>query len=292
MQLFYDPRDDEYHEARGSRILYWLDDLGAKPLEEAASGEEGFLFAGARGLADYEQLVAKHAGVRDRPGERAPLLQLDTVLEALARAGAEVPTPKTWRLEIDCPQPDDLPFPLFVRTTHSSWKLGGRASRVHSPKELETEIAELRRVFGWNAVILAREWVELAEAGRNRNGPVPQELRVWVVDHVPRAWSFHYLNVLNQPRGFPPAAEELQILGRLSATVARAFASRLVAADFARTVSGDWVFIEAGPGSCAGTAHEAVFKSVAQKLLGETLPIPDDSVGGAFTEVFKEPLAR
>jgi hypothetical protein len=28
MQLRYDPRDDPYHERIGSRILYWLDDLG------------------------------------------------------------------------------------------------------------------------------------------------------------------------------------------------------------------------------------------------------------------------
>jgi hypothetical protein len=35
MQLFYDERDDKFHEARGSQILYWLDDLGAKPLTEA-----------------------------------------------------------------------------------------------------------------------------------------------------------------------------------------------------------------------------------------------------------------
>ena len=47
MQLLYDPRDDTYHEQLGSQILYWLDDLGALPLDEADPGEEGFLFAGA-----------------------------------------------------------------------------------------------------------------------------------------------------------------------------------------------------------------------------------------------------
>ncbi len=35
MQLFYDPRDDPYHERIGSRILYWLDDVDAIPLDEA-----------------------------------------------------------------------------------------------------------------------------------------------------------------------------------------------------------------------------------------------------------------
>ena len=29
MQLYYDERDDKFHEARGSQILYWLDDLVA-----------------------------------------------------------------------------------------------------------------------------------------------------------------------------------------------------------------------------------------------------------------------
>lgn len=56
----------------------------------------------------------------------------------------------------------------------------------------------------------------------------------------------------------------------------RAFTSRLVVADFARDVSGAWWFNEAGPGSCAGTAHEAVFKHVASRLLGE----PESSRGG------------
>jgi hypothetical protein len=32
MDLFYDERGDDAHEARGSQILYWLDDLGARPL--------------------------------------------------------------------------------------------------------------------------------------------------------------------------------------------------------------------------------------------------------------------
>jgi hypothetical protein len=42
MHLFYDERDDKFHEARGSHILYWLDDLGGKPLTEARREDEGF----------------------------------------------------------------------------------------------------------------------------------------------------------------------------------------------------------------------------------------------------------
>src|SRR5690348_4161286 len=96
MDLFYDERDDATHEARGSQILYWLDDLGAKPLCEAGIRDPGFVFSGARSIDDYQRLVARHSLLRDRPEERSPLLRLDSVLDALASAGAEVPTPRTW----------------------------------------------------------------------------------------------------------------------------------------------------------------------------------------------------
>jgi hypothetical protein len=99
---------------------------------------------------------------------------------------------------------------------------------------------------------------------------------------VPRAWSFHYLNVLRDPDGFPPAPHELDALSALASHVGRAFRSRLVAADFAFMKSGGWVFIEAGPGSCAGTAHEAVFKYVAMLLNGEAPAISGDRHGQPF----------
>jgi hypothetical protein len=162
VELFYDDRDDRLHEARGSQTQYWLDDLGARPLAEAGPADQGFLFAGARPIADYRGLVASLPLVRDRPEEREPLLRLDTVLDTLARAGVNVPTPRTWRLPLDAPLPDDLTFPLFVRTAATSLKLGGRVSKVRSLDELAAEAAELRRVLGWDALILAREWVELA----------------------------------------------------------------------------------------------------------------------------------
>jgi hypothetical protein len=187
MQLFYDPRDDPHHERIGSQILYWLDDLGASPLNEAEPTSEGFVFAGARPIEDYRQLVARLPLVRDRPAERAPLLRLDTVLAALDRAGVRVPSPRTWILPLDAPLSDDLTFPLFVRTAESSWKKGGHIARVRTPKELEAEAAELRCALGWDATILAREWLDLAPAGQGRYGPVPQEVRTWVVDGVPCA---------------------------------------------------------------------------------------------------------
>ena len=282
MHLFYDERDDKYHEARGSQILYWLDDLGAKPLAEARSIDHGFLFAGARPTVDYRRLVDRLPLLRDRPDERGPLLRLDSVLDTLLAASVRVPTPKTWRLRVDEPLPGNLAFPVFVRTALSSWKLGGRISRVRTAAELEAEAAELRRALGWDALILARAWHDLAEAGQSVYGPVPQEVRVWIVDQVPFAWSFHYLNVVNDPRGFPPNLADLRNLAGMAREVGSAFRSRLIAADFARQKNGEWIFIEAGPGSCAGTAHERVFKTVASRLRGEELLLQSDSVGGGL----------
>lgn len=280
MQLFYDPRDDRYHERIGSRILYWLDDLGASPLTEAAPDTEGFLFAGARPVGDDRELVARVPVLRDRPEEREPLLRLDTVLQILDRANVAVPAPRTWVLPLDAPLPRDLSFPLFVRTAETSWKKGGHISRVRNVRELEAEAEVLRRAIRWDATILVREWLDLATAGEGVYGPVPQEVRVWVVDGVPSAWSFHYLNRLACPRGFPPASEELASLRTVARAVAAPFRSRLIAADFARLRHGGWSFIEAGPGSCAGTDHERVFKAVASRCCGRAFDFDADAVGG------------
>lgn len=276
MDLFYDARDDRIYERRGLRLLYWLDDLGARPLDQAGPRAKGFLFAGARPIDDYWRLVADHPDIRDRPDERLPLLRLDSVLDRLADRGFDVPTPRTWRMKLDAPLPNDLSFPLFLRTAESSWKRGGRISKVRNERELHDEAAALRRAFGFDALILAREWVDLAVAGQGCYGPVPQEVRTWIVDCLPHAWTFHYLNLVENPTGFPPGARDLQTLARLASHVGSAFSSRLVVADFARRADGDWCFIEAGPGSCAGTSHEAVFKSVARRLMGDTsLPLAD-----------------
>jgi hypothetical protein len=284
MELFYDERDDAAHEASRSQILYWLDDLGARPLREAKPGDLGFVFAGARPIEDYRQLVGRYPLLRDRPEERSPLLRLDSVLDTLAAVGAEVATPRTWRLSLDSALPEDLTYPLFLRTAHSSLKLGGRVSRVRNRAELEQEALELRRALGWDALILARRWHELAEAGQGVYGPVPQEVRVWVVDGRPLAWSFHYLNVIMAPKGFPPAPADLRVLSELGRRVGTAFRSRCLVADFAREANGGWLFIEAGPGSCAGTAHEAVFKAVAGGLRGQWSSVQADAVGGIFED--------
>jgi hypothetical protein len=282
MQLLYDSRDDAYHERMGSQILYWLDDLGAVPLDEARPDQPGFLFAGARPIDDYRELVAGLPLVRDRPEEREPLLRLDSVLEAIERAPIDVPRPRTWVLRLDDQLPDDLTFPLFVRTSVSSWKKGGHISRVTTRVELEAEAVELRRALGWGAVILAREWLDLAPAGEGKYGPVPQEVRTWCVDGEPFAWSFHHLHLVPRPAGCPLSRDDLTTLRRLAGDVARVFRSRLVVADFARGVDPIWWFIEAGPGSCAGTGHEAVFKAVARDLRGENSGFVGDEVGGLF----------
>jgi ATP-grasp domain, R2K clade family 3 len=280
MDLLYDLRDDPYHERIGSQILYWLDDLDAIPLREADPAKEGFLFAGARPIEDYSDLVARLPLVRDRPDERVPLLRLDMVLESLNQAGVRVEMPRTWVLPLDAPLPGNLKFPLLLRTGDSSWNKGGQISRVRSGKELEDESAELRRALGWDAVILARKWLELAMAGQGRYGPVPQEVRTWVLDGTPFAWSFHHLHIVPSPKGLPPSADDLATLRKLSTMVGSAFRSRLVVADYARGVDGRWWFIEAGPGSCAGTSHEAVFKAVARRLRGEQVEMETDDVGG------------
>jgi hypothetical protein len=284
MKLIFDPRDDKVLDRRGIPLLYWLDDLGARPIDEATPEDDGFLFAGARSIDDYRRLVSGRPRLRDRPEERAPLLRLDHILKSLADAGVEPPMPRTWWLTRDAPLPPDLTFPLFVRTATSSWKLGGRVSRVENPTALEEEAGALRRVFGQDAAVCARQWLDLAAAGERMYGPVPQEIRIWIVDGRPLAWSFHYLNVLPKPRGFPPNAEDLARLACMAKGVGSAFRSRCVVADFARLVGGGWSFLEAGPGSCAGTAHEAVFKAVAARLQGIRRPLPADAVGGPIPD--------
>ena len=67
--------------------------------------------------------------------------------QAVDFASVDVPTPVTWRLRVGEALPADLMFPLFVRTASSSWKLGGRISRVTSISQLESEASELRRAM-------------------------------------------------------------------------------------------------------------------------------------------------
>jgi hypothetical protein len=140
----------------------------------------------------------------------------------------------------------------------------------------------LRRVFGWDTPILARQWIEVAVAGKFMFGDAPQEVRVWIVDHRPVAWSFHYLHAVPNPIGFPPKAEELSLLADMAARIGSAFGAYLIVADFVRDRKGKWHFLEAGAGAAAGTAHEAVFNFVAQTIQGTPSRFVGDSVGGPF----------
>ena len=195
-----------------------------------------------------------------------------------------MPTPRTWILRIDEEPPVDLQFPLFVRTPTSSWKRGGEQSKVRNLKELHDEIELLRRAFGWDMPILARQWLDIAASGKWMFGDAPHEVRVWVVDRQPVAWSFHYLHAISTPVGFPPSSEEFKLLAELASEVAKPFSSRLIAADFVRDKKMIWHFLEAGPGAVAGTAHEQVFKHVAKKLAGETTTLTSDGVGGPLID--------
>ena len=69
IQLLYDPRDDPYHKRVGSQILYWLDDLGAIPLNEAGPGscagtahENVFKSVAARLRGEFGDLRGDHLG--------------------------------------------------------------------------------------------------------------------------------------------------------------------------------------------------------------------------------------
>jgi hypothetical protein len=88
--------------------------------------------------------------------------------------------------------------------------------------------------------------------------------------------------VVPKPRGFPLQSSDLTQLAEMAAQVGRAFDMRLIVADFIRDKKGAWWFLEAGPGSAAGTAHQNVFQYVARRLRGETPPPVGDVVGGSF----------
>lgn len=282
MNLFYDDRDDSVHQRLGSRILYWLDDLGGIPIGESESDDEGFVFSVAGSISDYEELVANRPNIRDRASQRLPLASLESVLDHLISASVEVPMSRTWRLAWNEELPEDITYPLFVRASSGSLKLGGSISRVRNASELLLEAAELRRLLGWSALIIAREWKECVPAGTSTYGTLPQEIRVWIVDGKPFAWSFLHLKAIPKPTGFPPSTSDLHELAELAERVSIAFDSRCLVVDFARELERGWTFVDAGSGSSAGEDHEGVFKAVASKLKGKKFPFHNDSVGGVF----------
>lgn len=196
MRLLYDSDDFPHAKKLKDERLQWLQELGATDLQRADPSVMGFLFGYWHGMDHLHRLSARYPNIRDRPEEKEELIRLDQVLERLAKNGIEMPTPRTWILRIDEEPPADLEFPLFVRTPVSSWKRGGDQAKVRNFKELQDEVELLRRAFGWDVPILARQWLNLAVAGTWMFGNAPQEVRVWIADKEPVAWSFHYLHAV------------------------------------------------------------------------------------------------
>lgn len=283
MKLVYDRNDLPNAKKLKDDRFDWLRELGATELSKVQRSDKGFLFSYEHGEFHLDKQIGHLPGIHDKPNERSEVVNLDDVLHKLHEAGVDIPTPKTWVLGVDDEHlPADLTFPLFVRTPKSSWKRGGEQGKVHNMKELAEEAELLRRAFGWDTPIIAREWLDIAPAGKWMFGDAPQEIRTWVIDGTPVAWSFHYLHAVLSPAGFPPSVDDLMRIETMAKSVASPFASRLIAADFVRDVKGDWHFMEAGPGAIAGTAHEHVFKHVALTMIGESSKIQADAVGGPF----------
>lgn len=280
MQLFFDANDLPDSEKLKDDRFQWLSEIGAKELGEAHRNDQGFLFGYQYNEERLEKQVGKYLGIHDRPEERQELVNIDDVLCKLKKHGVDVPTPKTWVLKIDQPLPGDLQFPLFLRCRKSSWKRGGEQGKVNNEQELHDESELLRRAFGWDAPIIARQWLNIAAAGKWMFGDAPQEIRTWIVDSEPIAWSFHYLHAVRQPNGFPPSPLDLQQIKSMAQKVAKPFRSRLVVADFVRDKNDQWHFMEAGAGAVAGTAHEQVFKYVANQLVDNEFDLTHDNVGG------------
>ncbi len=280
MKLLYDKADLLHAKKLRDERFAWLQALGASDLSVTPPDEEGFFFGYQHGDEHYRHLLGNRPFVLDRPEHWKELAHLEDVLRRLQEKQIEVPAPKTWVIGVDDDPPADLTFPLFVRTPKSSWKRGGTQARVRNRKELADEMGLLRRAFGWDSPILARQWIDVAVAGKFMFGDAPQEVRVWIVNHKPIAWSFHYLHAVPEPRGFPPTDNDLSLLAEMATRIGSAFGACLIVADFVRDRRGGWHFLEAGAGSAAGTAHEAVFKFVAQTILGTRSRFVGDSVGG------------
>lgn len=280
MQLLFHTSDLETAVKLGDKRLQWLREIGAAELSQSTCKERGFLFCYDRGENTYRDRIANHPLVMERPESIGELLSLDKVLSHLQQKSIAIQTPQTWVVNLDEPLPKDLSYPVFVRTAKSSWKRGGRQSRVENEQQLIEEMELLRQAFDWDATILIRQWLDLAIVGEWRYGEVPREIRVWVVDGVPVAWSFHYLGAVTNPKGLSLGDADRQLLRREAKKIASPFSARLLAIDFVQTKQNDWFFLELAPGAMAGTAHESVFKFVAKSLRGDSTICPSNDVGG------------
>ena len=92
MDLFFDERDELAGDA-ARRRLGVLEDLGARPSDEAGDHDHGFLFSMRAGLDDYRRLIAGRPDLKDQTGERAAVARLDRVRLGLGEAGIALPLP-------------------------------------------------------------------------------------------------------------------------------------------------------------------------------------------------------
>lgn len=279
MKLFYNTNDAKIADDMGMARLFWLDDIGAIPIQEAHSEDKGYYFGFNQGIEHYRKLLVNFPYIHDLPEEREELHGYDRIFDKIKNI--DIPIPRTWILELDQELPSDINFPLFLRTAKTYWKRGGTSSYVRNMEELVDEVFLLRNSFGWDATIIVRKWLQLSDSGSFRYGVLPIEVRVWIVDHIPYAWSFHHMHVIKDPLGFPLSSEDVSTIKKYSWKIANLFRSRLFVADFVKDKEGQWYFVEADPGSCAGTGHEKVFKSVANCLLGKRIDVRTD-LGGVF----------
>ena len=133
--LLYDRNDLPIAQRLRDARLGWLQELGAAELSAVPNDASGFLFGYQHGAEQYRASVGHRPNIADRPEHREELVRLDHVLQALERARVVLPTPQTWVLGVDEPLPEDIEFPLFVRTPTSSWKRGGGQGKVRNPAE-------------------------------------------------------------------------------------------------------------------------------------------------------------
>lgn len=280
MQLIYVEEDQKFLEACGSKQLFWLDDLGAIPYRETNPETKGYLFSSARLIEDYEKLVSPRPGIMDRPATRIILGDIWKTLEVINSAKTTIETPKTWKIGLEESLPEEVSFPLFVRTIERSWKMGGGNSKVENRQQFENEASDLRYAYGWDSEIVAREWLDLAIAGKGMYGSVPQEVRVWCIRGVAEFWSFHFMHEIDDPTGFPISDADKDLLRSQANELAKLFDSRFMVCDFAKLTSGDWAFIEAATASNAGTSHESVFKAAASSLIDQPFDLVEDKFGG------------
>ena len=108
MNIYFDKADLPFAEKLKDHRLQWLQEIGARELHTARPDDVGFLFSYQHGIEKLEEQVGGKPLIHDRPEEREELATLDRILERLAAAKVNVPSPKTWVMKLDETPPKDL----------------------------------------------------------------------------------------------------------------------------------------------------------------------------------------